>query len=99
MADDTKRMPKRKRRKLAKAELYMLAAIWAQGHADEVGYKVEDGETEDGEERVLLPFSLWPEDDPLVEICETYHLSQNDLERLLTDVGQEMENRAVRLGY
>lgn len=80
--------PKRERKRLAKAELWLLLAIKAQKWSSEcVG---ADGSR---------PMSEWGDDDPMVTLCRTYDLTAADLSRLLTTMGDELERRALRAGY
>ena len=76
------------RRKLAKSEGYMFVACTAQRWADEI----------EGKARVL-PFEEWPENDPHRTLARTYGLTKEDLVALFTQIGQELENRAIGLGY
>jgi hypothetical protein len=76
------------RKKLAKSEGYMLVACSAQRWADEIG----------GKER-MKRFEDWGHDDPFVTLARTYGLTKDDLVKLFTQIGQELEDRALRLGY
>jgi hypothetical protein len=80
---------KRKRVKLARAEMWLQLAMTAQRWADEVAG------TQPG---AVLPFAEWPTDDPIVEVARRYGLTQVDMVRLLTDLAQSVEDRAVRAG-
>lgn len=80
---------KRERSRLAKAELWMHAAAWAENHARQV----------EGSGAGMLPFDQWPEDDPMRQLCITYALTPADVARLLRSIGAELENRAMRAGY
>jgi hypothetical protein len=81
--------PKRQRARLAKAELLLHLACTAERWRREVT----------DEEPGTLPFADWPPDDPLVELCRRYALAPADLARLLDQIGQEVESRALRAGY
>lgn len=81
--------PKAERRRLAKAELLLALACTAQRWANEVT-------DQDGRCR---PFAEWPPDDPLRTLCRTYDLRPADLGRVLTEIADEVERRAMRAGY
>lgn len=80
---------KRRRSKLAKAELWMSLAVTAEGWADQI----------DGADPATKPLDEWPADDLFVTLCRTYKLSPADLARLCRQIGQEVENRALNAGY
>jgi len=48
-----------------------------------------------------LPFEAWSDQntDPFHQWLKTYQLDKADLERLLGQVGDEMEQRAMRAGF
>lgn len=52
----------------------------------------------DGRLRVI-PFDQWPDDDPFRRLCRVYQLSAGDLAKVLTEIGGELEVRAMRAGY
>jgi hypothetical protein len=80
--------PKRERSRLAKAELWMAVAC---SHAvsdpgkdiDERGRSIHD------------PTYLAPEG----EIMLRYGLAPADIQRIMQQIGDELENRAMRAGY
>lgn len=80
--------PKRERVKAARAETWLHLAVTAQRWADDI--TGHDG---------VKPFEEWPDDDPHRVMCRTYDLTPADLVRLLADVAQSCEDRALRLGY
>lgn len=81
-------MPKRARVRLAKAELLVMLAVkaeeWKQMLAGTAG---------------CLPPDQWPDDDPFIELCRTYQLTPADLSRLCNQLGEDLEHRAIRVGY
>lgn len=82
-------MNKRERTRLARAEILMQLAMTAQRWADEVADR--SGTTR--------PVAEWPADDPMVRLMRTYDLSQYDLDRLLTAIAQQIENRSLASGF
>lgn len=82
-------MPKRARARLAKAELLVMLAVkaeeWKQMLAGTAGG--------------CLPPDQWPDDDPFIELCRTYQLTPADLSRLCNQLGEDLEHRAIRVGY
>lgn len=84
-----KRTPKHRRRQLAKSELWLAAAVWAQRWADSC--RNESTETR--------PFEEWGEDDRMHQLCKTYGLSGPDLAKVWEEIAAELERRAMRAGY
>lgn len=86
----TKRTPKRRRAQLAKSELWLAAAVWAERHAascaNEPGCRT-------------IPIEEWSDDDPEKTIARTYGLSGADLAKIWRQMAQELENKAMRAGY
>jgi hypothetical protein len=81
--------PKRQRRRLARAELLMQLATTAERWSREVA----------GTEPGCRPIAEWGEADPMVTICRTYDLTAADVARVLTELAEQLENRALRGGY
>jgi hypothetical protein len=81
--------PKRERRRLATAELWLQVAMTVQEWAD----GVSDARTG------WLAFAEWDPEDPLRQLCERYQLSPSDLRKLLEAMADQLEARAVRAGY
>lgn len=82
-------MSKTQRKRLAKSELLMHLAITAARWQKEI-LSQESG---------VLPFAEWPVDDPLVTLTRTYQLDPADLARLCDQLGDDLERRAIRVGY
>jgi len=88
------------RKKGAKAELLMLLAVRAEEWGDQLHKGVPTGEpaTSWGTPTIHA-LDTWPVDDPFRIIAATYNLSPRQLQAILSELGQELENRAERLGY
>lgn len=86
----TKRTPKRRRRQLAKSELWIEAACWAQSHANSCADKPGCG---------TIPFDEWQPDDREKDIARRYGLTGKDLAKVWEEMAEELENRAMRAGY
>lgn len=89
---------KRERSRLAKAELLMVLAVKAEQWASDID-PARIGQTP--ADRGLLPFEEWDKYEPDVfrSLAKRYGLDQHDLGRLLTSIGDELENRAIRAGF
>lgn len=82
-------VPKARRRRLARAELLMLAAMKVQEWADDAGDRNDH----------TIPFMQWPASDPFREIGLMYGLTGEDLALILDDMAQLLEDKAERFGY
>lgn len=78
------------RRQLAKSELIMCLAVktleWQRDVTDDP-------------RSPTIPFEDWTDDDPFRDIALRYRLSGQDLGRILHELGDELEARAMRAGY
>jgi hypothetical protein len=81
--------PKRDRQRLARAELLLQLAVFADQQAKACRSERAD----------LIPFEAWPDDDPLRVIARTYQLTGPDLAKLLDELAGQIEARAERAGY
>lgn len=81
--------PKSRRRQLAKSEFLLLLGVTVDRWRREVT------DNEPG----CLPFAQWPGDDPMRSLAHTYDLTPTDLAKVLSELGTEMETRAMRAGY
>lgn len=79
----------RRRKALAKAELWMLIAV----HAEKLARGLR------GEQDGLMPPEKWPADDPLIALCRTYELTHADLADIITRVAGQAETKALQSGY
>lgn len=84
------KVSKARRMQLAKSELWLAAAVWAQRHADSCADKPGCG---------TKPFDEWHPDDPEVTIARRYGLTGGDLGKAWEALAAELEARAMRAGY
>jgi hypothetical protein len=84
------RVPKAYRMKLAKSEVILEIACWAQSHANDAG---------DRPNARTRPFDEWPNDDPERVIARRYGLKGTDLAKIWDQLADEFERRALRTGY
>lgn len=77
------------RKRLAKAELYMLLAVSTLRWRRELM----------GEDPESLPPEQWPAEDPLAKLCRTHQLTPVQLAQVCDTMGEELERRALRGGY
>jgi hypothetical protein len=80
---------KRERARLARAELWMYLASVAEMHRKRL--LDEDPHT--------LPVAQWAADDHEVQLCRLYGLRPADLAKLWNELGEALEQRAIRGGY
>lgn len=78
---------KRKRRRLARAELTMHLAQTAGRWASEL------------RQVGARPFDQWGDNDPMVMVSNTYQLGPEDLARICDRLADELERAADRRGY
>lgn len=84
------KVSKTRRMQLAKSELWLAAAVWAQSHADSCADKPGCG---------TIPFEQYPADDPERQLARTYGLTGLDLAKAWEQLAAELEARAMRAGY
>jgi hypothetical protein len=84
----TDRVPKAERKRLAKSELLLNAAVTVQRWANDLTGK-----------NPTAPFSEWGEDDPFVSLCRRYDLTPADLAKIAEGLAEQLEARAIRAGY
>lgn len=81
--------PKWRRKRHAKAELWVLLAMHAESYAQQL----------QGCEAGIAPPEQWPADDPFRTLWEKYGLTPAELGKLLGDIADQMEIRAMQAGY
>jgi hypothetical protein len=81
-------VPKAERKRLAKAELLLNAAVTVQRWADDLTGK-----------NPTAPMSEWGDDDPFVSLCRRYALTPADLAKIAEGLAEQLEGRAERAGY
>lgn len=89
MGDRIRETAKPRRRRLARAELWLLTAVQVESWAKQL----------EGTEAGTLPPEQWRSDDPMIVLCRRYGLGYTDLAQEARKVADRLEATAERSGY